>query len=114
MPSEIKIQSVGAYPDHFRTSAPNAAIEITLPASRKRGRMAGTIVWSYSAAPTGGRLTMAGGGFGLDIDIIAGGPDSITFQVPIHAMDDNDVILTLAAGGAGIVGKLNIFGLSRD
>lgn len=114
MPSEIKIQSVGAYPDHFRTSAPNAAIVITMVATRKRGRMAGAIVWSYSAAPTGGRLTMAGGGFGLDIDITAGGPGYVPFYVPIHAMDDNDVIATLYAGGAGIVGKLNIFGLSRD
>lgn len=114
MPIEMKIESVGAYPDHFRVSPPDTAIEITLVASRKRGRMAGTIVWSYSAAPTGGRLTMSGGGFGLDIDIIAGGPDHIPFCVPIHAVDDTDVILTLYAGGPAIVGKLNIFGLSRD
>lgn len=114
MPMKVNIESVGAYPGHFLTGPPNNAIVITLVAGRKRGRMAGTIVYSYSAAPTGGRLTMAGGGFGLDVDIVAGGPGVIPFHVPIHATDDANVVLTLSAGGAGIVGKLNIFGLSRD
>ena len=111
---EVKLKSVGANPNHFVTGAPNTAVVITLPVSAARREFAGSIVWSYSAAPTGGRLTVAGGGFGIDVDIIAGGPDYIPFAIPQHATDDVPIVITLAAGGGVIVGKLNLLGVSTD
>jgi len=111
---EVKLMSVGANPNHFVVGVPNTAVIITLPAARARREFAGSIVWSYSAAPTGGRLTVAGGGFGIDVDIIAGGPSSIPFNIPQHATDNAPIVITLAAGGATIVGKLNLLGVSTN
>ena len=111
---EVKLRSVGAQPGMFRTGAPNAAVIITLPVSAARREFAGCVYWSYSADPTGGRLTIAGGGFGFDVDITTGGPGFIPFSIPQHATDDNPIIITLYAGGAGIVGKLNILGLTTN
>lgn len=88
-------------------SLPNTNVAITYTPGRIT---LGTIVWSYSAAPTGGRITVAGGGWNLDVDIIAAGPDFIPFNFGEYATDDNDVVITLYAGGAGIVGKLNVLG----
>lgn len=110
---EVFIMSLGANPNHFRVGAPNTAVTITLPANT-RWELAGCILWSYSAAPTGGRLTVAGGGFGIDVDIIAGGPGFIPFTIPQHATGDNAIVITLAAGGAGIVGKLNLLGVKVE
>jgi hypothetical protein len=112
--NEVFIQSVGAKPNHFVQGAPNAAVVITLPTVASAYEFAGAIVWSYSAAPTGGRLTVAGGGFGIDIDIIAGGPGYIPFTIPQHATDKTPIVITLAAGGAGIIGKLNLLGVRMD
>ena len=109
---EVVLKSVGAHPDYFRVGAPNTAVTITL--NNTRSEIAGAIVWSYSAAPTGGRLTVAGGGFGIDIDIIAGGPGFVPFNIPQHATDDNPVVITLAAGGGVVVGKLNLLGVRMD
>lgn len=107
---EVWIKSIPANPNRFATAASNTAVTINLAAGT-RWEFAGSIVWSYSAAPTGGRLTVAGGGFGIDIDIIAGGPDYIPFNIPQHATDDGPIVITLAAGGANIVGKLNLLGV---
>lgn len=111
---EVKIKSTGAHPGHFSTAAPNTAVIITLQGGVSRHEIAGSIVWSYSADPTDGRLTVAGGGFGLDIDITVGGPGFIPFYVPEHASDDTNIVITLAAGGAGIVGKLNVLGITTN
>ena len=109
---EVSLKSVGAHPERFATGAPNTAVVITLPTSRGRYEFSGSIVWSYSGQPTGGRLTVAGGGFNLDIDIIAGGPSYVPFNIPQHATDNNPIVITLAAGGAGVVGKLNLIGVT--
>ena len=111
---EVWIKSVGANPDHFVTGAPNADVTITLASARARHEFAGCILWSYSDTPTGGRLTVTGGGFNLDVDIIAGGPDHIPFSIPQHAMNDEDIVITLAAGGGAVVGKLNLLGVRMD
>jgi len=107
---EVWIKSVGANPNHFVQSGLNAAVTITLPTARGRHEIAGCIYWSYSADPTGGRLTIMGGGFGFDVDITVGGPGFIPFSIPQHATDNVPIVITLHAGGAGIIGKLNLLG----
>ena len=104
--------SVGANPNYFVQGPPNTAVTITLPVARARYEFSGSIYWSYSADPTGGRLTIAGGGFGFDVDITVGGPGFIPFYVPQHATNNTAIVITLAAGGAGIVGKLNLIGVA--
>ena len=78
----------------------------------QRGRITlGTLIWSYSDDPTGGRLTVVGGGWNIDVDITTGGPGFLPLTPPgEYAIDDSDVVITLYAGGAGVIGKLNVVG----
>lgn len=97
---------VPAKPGNFATGL-NANAVLTFTANRIT---LGTIIWSYSDAPTNGRLTVFGGGWNVDVDITAGGPGFLPFQPGEYAVDNNDVVVTLYAGGAGIRGKLNVVG----
>jgi hypothetical protein len=96
-----------ANPANSAVSVPNADVTITYAPGRIT---LGNIVWSYNATPTGGRLTVTGGGWNVDVDIIVGGPGFIPFDFGEYAVDNNDVVITLYAGGAGVVGKLNVLG----
>ena len=82
---------------------------ITLTASTGRVHVIYGIRWSYSAAPTGGGLTIvddAGTPNTLfQIDIIAAGQDSIFFP---EGKQISGGVITLAGGGGVIQGKLHI------
>lgn len=64
------------------------------------------VYWSYSADPTGGKLTITGGTVSFEIDITKGGPAGLTLG-PYVASLNTDVVITLASGAGGVVGKLN-------
>jgi len=64
------------------------------------------IIFSYTAAPTGGRLTITGGLITLDVDITNSGPGVLTLSWPIAKSTAS--VITLAAGGGVIAGKLNV------
>jgi hypothetical protein len=67
------------------------------------------IAWSYSAAPTGGNLQITdGGNVAFSLDITAAGPGVINFSPPKKATAASALVITLAAGGAAISGKLSI------
>ena len=86
--------------------AGNTAAVITIAAVANRKHWLHNIQWSYSADPTGGRLTVTSGGVTkFDVDIITGGPGG--FGLEIVGGVNEEVVITLAAGGGVIVGKLN-------
>lgn len=64
------------------------------------------IVWSYSAAPTGGKLTITGEGTTLEFDITASGPGSL--PLTYVGVKNTNVVVTLASGGGAVVGKVNV------
>jgi hypothetical protein len=70
------------------------------------------VAWSYSAAPTGGRLKIEDGSGNIvfDIDITAAGPGFIPFRPPKKGTANTALILTLYAGGSGVQGKVNALG----
>jgi hypothetical protein len=72
------------------------------------------IRWSYSAAPTGGKVTVAVGGVTIDeFDVTAGGPGIMRYDPPLYVPEqtlNQAVVVTLAAAGAGITGKLLVRG----
>jgi hypothetical protein len=103
---EVKIKSVGARPGDFK-SGNNAAAIIPIGGTGARKEMC-MVCWSYNAVPTGGRLTIMGGGFNFDVDITSGGPGFIPFNPPVHATDNANIVVTLYAGGVGVIGKLNL------
>lgn len=65
--------------------------------------------WSYDGDPTGGALTIAvDGGTWFKIDIVKAGPGQFTFDPPLKATANKQVVVTLAAGGSGISGIVNV------
>lgn len=97
------------------TAAANTAVVATFAAvAGMRHTLTGCTV-SYSAAPTGGRLTVADGGATVyDVDIIAGGPTAVPLPANgIAGAPGNAMTVTLAAAGAAVVGKLNTSRISQ-
>ena len=88
--------------------AANTAATITLAAPTSGNRRINQIAWSYDGDPTGGRLSITDGGSTVfDLDITKGGPGYLPH--PIQITDGAAMVITLAAGGDGITGKLNVW-----
>lgn len=68
------------------------------------------IAYSYSAAPTGGNLKVEDGAgvTVFSLDITAAGPDVVYFDPPKKGAANTAMIVTLAAGGAGVTGKVSV------
>jgi len=68
------------------------------------------IAYSYDAAPTGGKLTVKQGATTIfELDVTAAGAKFLDFARNQLAMTASaTVTVTLAAGGAGVTGKLNV------
>lgn len=68
---------------------------------------------SYNAAPTGGNLQITDGGTVVySEDITAAGPFERKFDPPIAGNINSAVVITLAAAGAAVTGKLNVESLA--
>ncbi len=89
---------------HHPTS--NTAAVVTLALVAGQEHVIHGVQWSYNGAPTGGRLTMTDGTDTWDIDITAAGPGG---YAPLWGgAEGAQVTITLAAGGSGVTGKLNV------
>lgn len=92
-------------------SGANAALALTLPAPSgghpARYRIA-YVAWSYDAAPSGGRLTITGlEGDALSVDITSAGPGALRLPM-LPGKGHTEIVATLAAGGSGVSGRLNV------
>ncbi len=90
----------------------NTAAVITYAATTAKSHVLTGIVWSYSGTPTAGNLKIENGSGTtvFSIDITGGGPGVIYFD-PFKAGSINTaMIITLAAGGSGISGKVSVIG----
>jgi hypothetical protein len=101
---------------HAPVAATAAVITLAAPGTNevKRHVIHG-IQWSYTAAPTGGRLTIVsttGSVVELDIDITAAGPGAL--GTPISGVINSEVVITLASGAGGVVGKLNVQSITES
>lgn len=88
------------------TAAANTAVTITINAVANKKHWIHNVQWSYSADPTGGRLTVTSAGVTkFDVDITTGGPGG--FSLEIVGGINEQIVITLAAGAGAVVGKLN-------
>ena len=86
--------------------AANTAAVVTLAATAARAHVLSQIIWSYDGDPTGGSLTISIGGVALpSFAITSGGPGFLTFWPPIKGHVNEAIVVTLAAGGAGVTGN---------
>ena len=68
------------------------------------------VAWSYDNTPTAGSLTIEDGSGTtvFKVDITAAGPGFIPFDPPLKGTANTALIATLAAGGAGVSGIVNL------
>lgn len=89
----------------------NAVVTVPAPSlngNEVRRHVLRTVIWSYTAAPVGGRLTVESpaGTVLVDFDITAAGPGPMSPE--LLGGPNAALIVTLYAAGAGITGKLNV------
>lgn len=98
-------------PQDVAVGAPGAAATVTYPAVvGLRHGVSGFLI-SYSAAPTGGRLTVLDGATTiLDLDVTAAGPTPIALSRSLAGSINTAMTITLAGGGGAVVGKLTVLG----
>jgi hypothetical protein len=92
------------------TAAANTAVVITLPAGgASQVRALSAIHASYTGQPTAGGLTLVSTGQATyTIDIASAGAAAIDFGGAYRGMPGQTLVVTLAAGGGTVVGKLNV------
>jgi len=113
MGARIEHLSLGTTYDDEPASNTAAVVTLAAPTNHPAGRawMYGGLSWSYDEDPTGGNLIITNGGTtAFSIDITAPGVGIIIYPVPMRADDQAAVVFTLAAGGVGVTGKLNVLG----
>lgn len=65
-----------------------------------------SVSWTYSAAPTSGKLTIAWGAYQETFHVVLGGPGQLVFPVKKVFPISTAVAITLTAGGSGIFSKV--------
>jgi hypothetical protein len=92
------------------TAAANTAVSITVTGVAGQSIRLQHLSASYSAAPTGGTLTVVVNAVTIwQADIIAGGP--MLASLPpggLLCQAGQNAVITLTAAGAAVVGKLNV------
>lgn len=102
-----------AYANNVGVSAANTAVAKTLTAVTGRTRSIKGVYVGYDATPTGGLLTIqdgVGGDIILSLPITSPGPAPVNFAIPKESTAGNALVITLGAGGAGVIGHLNLEG----
>lgn len=100
--------------------AANTAAVVNIAADAQEYWVIDSIEWSYDAAPTGGNLLVTIGGTTVfSVDITAAGPGHFDWSnAPRYTTGtgagggkptlNEAVVVTLAAGGASVTGKVNV------
>lgn len=108
--SLVRFRGVDCKAANLHAPAANTAAIITLAAVADKRHHIAQIIYSYSGAPAGGRLSITDGGVTVfDQDITSGGSlGPLQFSNPLRFAVNSAVVITLAAGGGTVVGKLNV------
>lgn len=103
-------QAIPASGDQSATGAGGAATAITVTGQSGRNVCIKQVSWSYSDTPTGGSITIADSAGSpvtyFSLHVTAGGPGGWTFSPALSLPAGLNSVVTLAAPGGAIVGKL--------
>jgi hypothetical protein len=104
------LQTVGVSTSDVHEPAANTAAVITYTADAARQHVVSGLAWSYSGAPTGGSLKIEDGAGNtvFAVGVTAAGPGTILFPIPKAGTVNRALVVTLAAGGAGVTGKVSV------
>jgi len=110
-PVPVMPAGVAAAAAHSNEPAANTAAVVTLVAGGAGvSNVLGLVVWSYDLLTVAGTLTIEDGGGTtvLKIDIPESGPGFLPFNPGLMGTANTAMIITLAAGGAGVSGIINV------
>lgn len=95
---------------HYPSANTDAVVTYAAVSGKAHGIQ--KIWYSYDSTPTNGRIYVEDGSGTVvfDQDIATSGPGFVDFGEDVAGTDNTALIITLAAGGAGVTGKLNIVG----
>ena len=103
-------QAMAASGDQSSTGAGGASTAITVTGATGRKVVIRQVAWSYDAAPTGGSIAITDSAGSpvtyFSLSVTAAGPDGWIFSPPIALPVSLNAVVTLAAPGGAIVGKL--------
>jgi hypothetical protein len=90
----------------------NTAAVVTYNAVAGRQHVISGVAWSYDTDPTGGNLQVEDGAGStvFSVDITSKGPGFIPFPDGKRGSVNTAMVVTLAAGGAGVTGKVSVLG----
>ncbi len=101
--------AVSVSTDDIHEPASNTTAVITYSAVASIQHIISDVFFSYSDDPTGGGLTIEDGANTIfSIGIAHGGAGFIPLIPPKKGTANTNLVITLAAGGAGITGKLSV------
>ena len=107
---DVRKSGIDSEPLDVSHPAADTAAVVTYAASVDAKHVITGIAWSYDDNPTNGNLEITMNGVTIfSIDITTSGPGFIPFSPPKKFSRGHQVIVTLAAAGAGVSGKLNVF-----
>ena len=106
------LQSIPHSTSDVHAPASNTAAVVTYAAVSDRRHAINGIAWSYSGAPTGGNLKVEDGSGTtvFTMDVTAAGAGFVPFAAPLAGRNNTALIVTLAAGGSGVSGKVSVLG----
>jgi hypothetical protein len=90
------------------TSTANQAASVALAAIPGKARVIHAVVASYSGSPTGGMLSIVRNTDTVLSTHIGAAPLVIPFSPPLAGQPGDSLMITLAAGGSGVIGKLSV------
>lgn len=95
--------------DNVHEPAANTDAEIVYAAETGKRHVITGPIYSYDALPSGGSLTVKDGTDTiLAVSINNFGERQLVFEKPMSGTPGQSMTITLAAGGAGVTGKLTI------
>lgn len=104
------ISQFGSGDIHVPNAATAAVVTLAAAGAMYANVVAG-IAYSYSATPTGGKLTIADGSETvLDLDVPAAGEKVLNFIPPRKGRPGRAMTITLASGAGAVQGKLAVLG----
>lgn len=110
--ASAKITSVVCDAADVNAPSSNTAAVVTYAATAGAAHVVSGIGWSYSGSPTAGNLKIEDGSGNtvFSLDITAGGPGFLPFDPHKRGTVNTAMIVTLAAGGSGVSGKVSVLG----
>ncbi|MBT7069651.1 MAG: hypothetical protein HN975_02020 [Anaerolineae bacterium] len=113
MPDRIDLRKSNYGPLYHYPAAATIATR-TMPATAEKKNVLTSVKYSYSAAPTGGKITIAytkgGASISEELDDYIGGPRRVPLDEEIVGDVNTAIVVSLASGAGTVVGKVIVSG----